>query len=33
LYISHDAVKQVLKRMFQKLDVSARAEMVARLKA
>ncbi|MBD2363731.1 LuxR family transcriptional regulator [Anabaena minutissima FACHB-250] len=33
LYISRDAVKQVLKRMFQKLDVSARAEMVARLKA
>lgn len=33
LNISRDAVKQVLKRMFQKLDVSARAEMVARLKA
>jgi DNA-binding CsgD family transcriptional regulator len=33
LYISRDAVKQLLKRMFQKLDVSARAEMVARLKA
>ncbi len=33
LNISRDAVKQVLKRIFQKLDVSARAEMVARLKA
>jgi DNA-binding CsgD family transcriptional regulator len=32
LNISRDAVKQVLKRMFQKLNVSARAEMVARLK-
>lgn len=33
LHISRDAVKQLLKRMFQKLDVSARAEMVAKLKA
>ncbi len=33
LYISRDAVKQTLKRMFRKLDVSARAEMVAKLKA
>lgn len=32
LSISRDAVKQVLKRMFQKLDVSARAEMIAKLK-
>jgi len=32
LHISRDAVKQVLKRMFQKLDVSARAEMIAKLK-
>ena len=32
LHISRDAVKQVLKRMFQKLNVSARAEMVAKLK-
>jgi DNA-binding CsgD family transcriptional regulator len=32
LSISRDAVKQTLKRMFQKLDVSARAEMVAKLK-
>jgi DNA-binding CsgD family transcriptional regulator len=31
LNISRDAVKQVLKRMFQKLNVSARAEMVAKL--
>ncbi|MGB7416129.1 MAG: helix-turn-helix transcriptional regulator [Thermosynechococcaceae cyanobacterium] len=33
LNISRDAVKQVLKRMFRKLGVSARAEMVAKLKA
>ncbi|PZD75268.1 hypothetical protein C1752_00126 [Acaryochloris thomasi RCC1774] len=33
LNISRDAVKQVLKRMFRKLNVSARAEMVAKLKA
>ena len=32
LHISRDSVKQVLKRMFQKLNVSARAEMVAKLK-
>lgn len=32
LHISRDAVKQLLKRMFQKLDVSARAEMIAKLK-
>jgi DNA-binding CsgD family transcriptional regulator len=32
LNISRDAVKQVLKRIFQKLNVSARAEMVAKLK-
>lgn len=32
LGISRDGVKQALKRMFCKLDVSARAEMVARLK-
>lgn len=32
LHISRDAVKQVIKRMFQKLDVSARAEMIAKLK-
>jgi DNA-binding CsgD family transcriptional regulator len=31
LNISRDAVKQLLKRMFRKLDVSARAEMVAKL--
>lgn len=31
LHISRDAVKQVLKRIFQKLGVSARAEMVAKL--
>lgn len=32
LNISRDAVKQALKRIFQKLHVSARAEMVAKLK-
>jgi DNA-binding CsgD family transcriptional regulator/GAF domain-containing protein len=32
LHISRDAVKQILKRMFRKLDVSARTEMVAKLK-
>lgn len=32
LHISRDSVKQLLKRMFQKLDVSARAEMIAKLK-
>ncbi len=31
LWISQNSVKQALKRMFRKLDVSARAEMVARL--
>lgn len=32
LNISRDAVKQVLKRIFRKINVSARAEMVAKLK-
>jgi DNA-binding CsgD family transcriptional regulator len=32
LYISRDAVKQTLKRIFRKLNVSARAEMVAKVK-
>ena len=32
LHVSRDAVKQALKRMFRKLDVSARAEMVAKVK-
>ncbi|GAB4214098.1 MAG: hypothetical protein OHK0012_11430 [Synechococcales cyanobacterium] len=32
LRISRDAVKQILKRLFQKLGVSARAEMIAKLK-
>jgi DNA-binding CsgD family transcriptional regulator len=32
LHISRDAVKQTLKRIFRKLSVSARAEMVAKLK-
>ncbi|MBF2007033.1 MAG: LuxR family transcriptional regulator [Chlorogloeopsis fritschii C42_A2020_084] len=31
LWISQNTVKQTLKRIFQKLDVSARAEMVAKL--
>jgi DNA-binding CsgD family transcriptional regulator len=31
LWISPNSVKQALKRMFRKLDVSARAQMVARL--
>ncbi|MBD2386640.1 helix-turn-helix transcriptional regulator [Cylindrospermum sp. FACHB-282] len=31
LWISQSAVKQALKRMFRKLEVSSRAEMVARL--
>ncbi|AFY34627.1 LuxR C-terminal-related transcriptional regulator [Calothrix sp. PCC 7507] len=31
LWISQNSVKQALKRMFRKLKVSARAEMVARL--
>lgn len=30
--ISYNGVKQALKRIFRKLDVSARAEMVAKLK-
>ncbi len=30
--ISYEGVKQALKRMFRKLEVSARAEMVAKLK-
>ena len=32
LNISRDAVKQALKRIFRKIEVSARAEMVAKLK-
>jgi DNA-binding CsgD family transcriptional regulator len=31
LWITHNSVKQALKRMFRKLEVSARAEMVAKL--
>jgi DNA-binding CsgD family transcriptional regulator len=31
LWITQNSVKQALKRMFRKLEVSARAEMVARL--
>lgn len=31
LWISPNSVKQALKRMFRKLEVSARAEMVAKL--
>ena len=31
LYISHDAVKQALKRIFRKLGVSARLAMVAKI--
>ena len=31
LWISQNSVKQALKRMFRKLEVSARAEMVAKL--
>jgi len=31
LWITKNSVKQALKRMFQKLEVSSRAEMVARL--
>jgi DNA-binding CsgD family transcriptional regulator len=33
LWISQNSVKQALKRMFRKLDVSARAEMVAKLQS
>lgn len=32
LHVGRDAVKQILKRMFRKLEVSARTEMVAKLK-
>lgn len=31
LWITENSVKQALKRMFRKLEVSSRAEMVARL--
>jgi DNA-binding CsgD family transcriptional regulator len=31
LWITQNTVKQALKRMFRKLEVSARAEMVAKL--
>lgn len=31
LWIQENSVKQALKRMFRKLDVSSRAEMIARL--
>ncbi len=31
LWITHNSVKQALKRMFRKLEVSARTEMVAKL--
>jgi DNA-binding CsgD family transcriptional regulator len=31
LWITQNAVKQALKRMFRKLDISARTELVARL--
>lgn len=31
LWITQNSVKQALKRMFRKLDVSARTEMVAKL--
>ena len=33
LWITENSVKQALKRMFRKLDVSSRAEMVAQLSA
>jgi DNA-binding CsgD family transcriptional regulator len=33
LWIAENSVKQALKRMFRKLDVSSRAEMVAQLSA
>jgi DNA-binding CsgD family transcriptional regulator len=33
LWITENSVKQALKRMFRKLDVGSRAEMVARLSA
>lgn len=31
LWITQNSVKQALKRIFRKLDVTARAQMVARL--
>jgi DNA-binding CsgD family transcriptional regulator len=31
LWITQNSVKQALKRMFRKLEVSARTEMVAKL--
>ena len=31
LWITENSVKQALKRMFRKLEVSSRAEMVAKL--
>uniref|UniRef100_UPI00286A0FA6 response regulator transcription factor n=1 Tax=Chamaesiphon sp. OTE_8_metabat_110 TaxID=2964696 RepID=UPI00286A0FA6 len=31
LWITENSVKQALKRMFRKLEVSSRAEMVAQL--
>ena len=33
LWITENSVKQALKRMFRKLDVSSRAEMVSQLSA
>ena len=33
LWITENSVKQALKRMFRKLEVSSRAEMVAQLSA
>jgi DNA-binding CsgD family transcriptional regulator len=33
LWIQENSVKQALKRMFRKLEVSSRAEMVAQLAA
>ena len=32
LWISHNTVKQALKRMFRKLDVASRVEMIAKLR-
>ena len=32
LWISHNTVKQALKKMFRKLEVSSRIEMVMRLR-
>jgi DNA-binding CsgD family transcriptional regulator len=31
LWITHNSVKQALKRIFRKIDVSSRVEMVAKL--